>query len=606
MSVLLSCQSLTKSYHRGSLFSDISLVLHDGEKIGLIGPNGAGKSTLMRILAGQEKPDEGTVSQRNHICISYVPQESVFTEGYTVSQVIQEALADRPWDDEEKEIARDMALSQIGLQDPQQDANTLSGGWKKRLAIAAALSRKPDLLFLDEPTNHLDIEGILWLEGLLQQAPFTFMVVTHDRYFLEQITQTIVEIHRVYAQGFLRVEGNYSTFLERRNDYLEAQQKLEDALQSKVRREVEWLRRGPKARTTKAQARIQEAHRLISELDQVRSRMITRDTRIDFDATGRQTKELVVFHHVSKHWEEKRVIRDLSFKLVRRMRLGLVGGNGSGKSTLLRLLSGELEPDTGTIVRAHNLQVVHFRQERQALPPEISLRQALSPDGDHVIFQDRPIHVAGWAQRFGFRSEQLETKVRLLSGGERARIAIAELMRQPADVLLLDEPTNDLDIETLEILEQNLLEFPGALVLVTHDRYLLDSVCQVVLALDPEEDAIFVADYQQWEERKKQRKQLRKQEKTTAPNAVVLANRTKKRKKLSYQEQREWERMEEWIMEAEIQLKSCQAAMEDPAVTSNPSRLQEAYQALQVAQKLVEQRYERWAELEAKQSEESD
>lgn len=600
MSILLSCQSLSKSFDRGPLFQDITLGINQGDKIGLIGPNGAGKSTFMKILAGVETSDGGTLSLRNHTTVSYVPQESVFPAGTTAEDVILEALEDLPWDENEKQIALSIALSQVGLPDPSVDVSTLSGGWKKRLSIATALSRKPELVLFDEPTNHLDIEGILWLENLLKSAKFAFLVITHDRYFLEQITTAIVEINRIYASGSLRVEGNYSLFLERRSEYLEAQQKYEESLKTKVRREVEWLRRGPKARTTKAKFRVDEAHSLINELSNVRSRMSQTTTQIDFDATQRQTKELLVAENITKRLGDNDVIRGLDLKLTRKMRLGLVGGNGSGKTTLLRMLAGDTEPDTGELKRAHNLKVVYFRQEREPLPPETSLRRALAPDGDNIIYQERQIHVAGWAQRFGFRAEQLETKVKLLSGGERARIAIANLMKQPADVLLLDEPTNDLDIETLEVLENNLLDFPGALVLVTHDRFLLDRVCQVVLALDSEEDATFVADHHQWQDLKRERQRAKK--KVAKPQAAQ--HKPKKKKKLSYHEQREWDQIEEKIMEAEMALEECQAAMEDPDVVSDSSKLNDAYKALETTQKEVETLYARWAELEAKQEQE--
>ncbi len=602
MSILLSCQSVAKSFHQGPLFTDITLGINQGDKIGLIGPNGAGKSTFLKILAGIESPDSGTRSMRNHITISYVGQESTFPEGMTAEQVIEAGLADRPWDETEKQVALGMALSKIGLEDPTQDVGTLSGGWRKRLAIAVALSQNPDLILFDEPTNHLDIEGILWLEGLLKQAPFAFLVVTHDRYFLEQITTCIVEINRVYADGFLKFNGNYSRFLEHRAEYIEAQKKYGEALQNKVSREVEWLRRGPKARTTKAKSRIQEAHRLISELATVKSRMVKQDTQIDFDATNRQTKELLMMEDVSKKMGDKQLFRNFNMKLTRRMRLGLVGGNGSGKTTLLRMLTGALEPDSGQLKRADDLKVVYFEQEREPIPLEISLRQALAPDGDHVIFQDRQIHVVSWAKRFGFRVDQLEMKVKLLSGGERARISIAALMLQPADVLLLDEPTNDLDIETLDMLEQNLLEFPGALILVSHDRYLLDRVCQAVLVLESGEGPTFVADIEQWEKLKKERQKERQNtKKREAKSTQIPQHKTKKRKKLSYHEQREWEQMEEKIMEGEMDVESCQSAIEDPKVASDPGKLQECYEALQAAQSKVEQLYARWAELEAKQ-----
>jgi ATP-binding cassette subfamily F protein uup len=600
MSVLLSCQLLSKSYPQRDLFSGITFGISKGERIGLIGPNGAGKSTLLRILSGLEQPDSGTLSVRNHICVSYVPQEPQFEPNLTAEQIVARAVAERPWDDLEKEIAIGRALSQIGMLNPDQPVESLSGGWKKRLALAVALSRKPDLLLLDEPTNHLDIEGILWLEDLLQQDSFAFLVVTHDRYFLEQVARSMIEINRLYADGFLRIDGNYSEFLQRRAEYLEMQQKYEQSLVSKVRREVEWLQQGAKARTTKAKARIQEAERLQDELAIVQTRQLKRETQIDFNISGRKTKELLQVQGISKSLDQRVLFTNLSFRINRGTCLGLVGSNGSGKTTLLRILASESTPDTGSINHTERLQLVFFRQERPPLDMNTSLRRALAPDGDHVMFRGQQLHVASWAWRFGFRSEQLDVKIGLLSGGERARIAIAELMLQPADLLLLDEPTNDLDIETLEVLEQNLLDFPGALVLVTHDRYLLDRVCDVVLALEPGHDPVFVADYHQWREIQKNRRNLRKREQQTQSLERYQQTSAKNRKKLTYLEQKEWEQMEDLILAAELELEAQQNLLDDPDIASDAERLNQCYQLVQQSQNKVEQLYNRWAELEQK------
>ena len=354
--------------------------------------------------------------------------------------------------------------------------------------------QKPDVLLLDEPTNHLDLAGIEWLEGVLASSPFACVVISHDRYFLENVATQMAELNRAYPGGLLRVSGNYSEFLETKQEFLAAQSRRQEALENRVRIEKEWLRRGPKARTTKSKARIDRANELIGELADLGSRMQTRSAGIDFNATDRQTKRLVVLEDVDYSAGDKKLFNGLNFVITAGMRVGLVGPNGSGKTTLLRLLSGELKEDAGSIQRANALRVVYFEQNRQ-MDESLTLRRALAPESDSVIYQDRVIHVASWAARFLFTGEQLNQPVSRLSGGEKARVLIANLMLQPADLLLLDEPTNDLDIATLEILEESLLEYPGALVLVTHDRYMLDRISNVVLGLDGLGGAERFADY---------------------------------------------------------------------------------------------------------------
>ena len=630
MPPIISAQGLSKKYGTAPLFQGISFTVSSGDCIGVIGPNGSGKSTLLEILAGRVRPDTGDVAVRKGTRLSCVTQISEFAAGDTVLAVVEKAMeaAKVPHSERAGRIAE--TLGRVGFTDRSVMAATLSGGWRKRLAIAEALVQKPDVLLLDEPTNHLDLAGIAWLEGLLRNPPFACVVVSHDRYFLENAATEIVELDKLYAEGLLRVEGNYGTFLEAKELYLHAQRKEQASLANRVHTEIEWLRRGPKARTTKSKSRIGKAHEMIGELADMNARTRSTTAKIDFSATNRQTKQLITLDGVTCALGGRTLFKDLNFSVAAGMCVGLVGANGSGKTTLLRLLRGEMSPDGGRIQRAEPLRIVYFDQSRQ-LDPDLILRRALAPDSDAVIYQDQVIHVAAWAARFLFAAEDLNQRVGKLSGGERARVLIAQLMLQPADVLLLDEPTNDLDIPTLEILEESLLEFRGALVLVTHDRYLLDRVSTVVLGFDGAGSAERFADYSQWDAW---------QRKTTSRNNAAVASRamssggnssartagsgasvqivtnsktptettpsdematvTATRRKLSYQERREFATIEESIAQAEATLAANHSALTDPAVTSDGQKLLEACARMEEAQKNVERLYARWAELSEK------
>jgi ATP-binding cassette subfamily F protein uup len=596
--LLLSCDSIGKGFGARPLFEDLSFGISEGDRVGLIGPNGSGKSTLLKLLAGIEEPDSGTRSLRRGTRMGYVPQDPEFPTGKTVEETLVEALADDHAEDYEKDLRVAIALGRAGFNDPQQAVDILSGGWRKRLAIARALVKQPDILLMDEPTNHLDVEGILWLEDLLQSEPLAYLVVSHDRYFLENVTSRVLELDRRYPEGIFQAQGSYSDFLQKRDEVLRNQAEYQASLANKVRNEVEWLKRGAKARTTKAKGRIQEANRMIAELEEMKARTgaaANARAGIDFNASDRKTKKLLVTEGLTKSFERRRIVRNLDLKLTPGMRLGLLGPNGSGKTTLLSMLDGTLEPDAGTIQRAEWLRIVRFEQSRETLDKTVSLRRALAPEGDSVLYQDRSIHVAAWAKRFLFRTEQLDTPVSRLSGGEQARILMARLMLRPADLLILDEPTNDLDIPTLEVLEDSLLEFPGALVLVTHDRFLLESVSTLILALDGQGNSEYFADYAQWESA---RQSAPPPSKATAAKASPKP--AKGAKRLSYKEQQEWEKMEGAILEAENRVAAAQAGVEDPAVATDPAALQERCNELEKARQGVEKLYARWAELEAK------
>jgi ABC transport system ATP-binding/permease protein len=608
MPPILIAQNISKRFGATPLFENISFAVHDGEHIGLIGPNGAGKSTLLALLGGEQQPDSGEASFRKRARIAYVHQISGFAPGITVRQVIEAALERAAIPSEARDQNLHETLGRAGFTqsdstgNPGMDteASTLSGGWRKRLAIAEALVSQPDVLLLDEPTNHLDLEGIEWLEGLLRTAKFAFVVVTHDRYFLENVVDEVVELNRIYFAGLLSAKGGYSKFLEERAAYVEWQQRAQESLRNRVRIEMEWLRRGPKARTTKSKARIDNAKTLISDLGEIESRTRTATAGIVFDSTGRQTKRLIEVENATVTFGDREILRDVNITLTNGLKLGLAGPNGSGKTTLLRAITGELPLSAGEIRRASGLRIVYFSQMRE-LDTSLTLRRALAPDSDSVIYQDRVIHVAGYASRFLFTGEQLNQPVERLSGGERARVLIARLMLQPADVLILDEPTNDLDIPTLEILEESLLEFPGALILVTHDRYLLDRVTNAVLGLDGQGNSALFADYRQWEEWRDEQSRARAEVPAQqAQQSTSVAPSAAPRRKLSYLEQREYDAIEARIEEADARLRAAERRIEAPEIATDPEALTAALAAIEKAKADHDAVYARWIELTEK------
>ncbi len=637
MGVLLSARNLSKTFGTRALFSGVGLTVSDGQRLALIGPNGSGKSTLLKILSDSEHADEGEVQLRKGVRVAYVQQKDSFPEGTTLHTAIMHALREAMargevahlHDEHEAELAASMVLDRVGFADHDLETAVLSGGQRKRLAIAREIVKQPDVLLMDEPTNHLDLEGIEWLEEVLNAGPFTSVVVTHDREFLESVATGIVELSRQYPQGTFAIEGNYSEFLRRKSEFLDGQARQEQALANQVREDLRWLGRGAQARRTKSKSRIGASYERMDQLADLRDRNAApKATDIDWEATGRQTQKLLVARAITKSLGGRRLFTDLDLVLSPGSCVGLLGPNGSGKSTLIKVLMGELEPDAptpeaikaaaesrtppgtpapGTIRRAEKLRVVVFSQHRTEIDPGMTLSDALSPS-DAVIYQGRTLHINTWARKFLFTTEQLKQPVRAMSGGEQARIHIARLMLQPADVLVLDEPTNDLDIPSLEVLEESLEEFPGSIVLVTHDRAMLARLATTIVALDGLGGARHFASFEQWvrAQREPAAKAVSAQSAASvataasAPGtaAAPAAEPVKAKRKLAYKEQRELAEIEPSIQKHEALVKELEAKLNDPATAADHKTFDKVCREMAAAQTEVTRLYERWAELE--------
>ncbi len=610
MSVMISCQGISKAMTHKVLFKDLTLTLEDGERLGIIGPNGAGKSTLLKMIAGREAIDSGQIVQRKQLRVAFVEQSPQLNLTLTLEETMMQAAetAGLSWDTAQVEGHR--ILSRLGFEETHVQVAKLSGGWKKRLAIGIALLKTPDIVLFDEPTNHLDIRSVLWLEEFLRQAPFAWVVVSHDRYFLDRVAQRILEIHPLYPGSHRIDSGNYTQFMEKKRSYLENTLKEQQSLANKLRKEDDWLVRQPKARGTKAKGRIDEAMRMKSEMTDLKQRLVQSSSDIDFQGSGRKSKQLVVLNELGQKFGDRQLFRDLSLVISPGQIIGVLGDNGTGKSTLLKIIAGEISPSAGSVSKIPQLELVYFDQGRQSLEEGGTLKKALSEGQDNVIFQDRPIHVVSWARRFQFRSEQLDQPLSMLSGGEQAKVLIARLMLRKADVLLLDEPNNDLDIDTLETLEDSLDDFKGAIVLVSHDRYLLDRLCTSYLGLLRDGGIEAYASYGQWEQTlrdelkggKREKGLPKDKQKGSSAPASTSADKPRANKpvKLSYKEQREYDTMEATILAAETALAEAQEAMEEAAGHDDPQQIIQASAHMQKTQNQVDRLYARWGELENK------
>lgn len=600
MSYLMNLTDIEKSYGIELLFSEFSMGIEETDKIGVIGPNGAGKSTLLKIIAGITNPDSGDINRVKGLNCVYLDQAPEFDESATAGSVIFDAL-EKSLDinfDREGKIRKIIGLSGFSEYD-ERLISTFSGGMKKKLALACAMMKLPDILLLDEPTNHLDLEGIEWLENILKNSDFAFIAVTHDRQFLNNTARKIIEVSPVYPGSYLIVEGDYDRFLRDKTQFLENQSERVQTLRNKMRREDDWLSRSPKARTTKARYRIDSAEELRSELTETKRRdNVNLSPEIEFEATGRKTKRLISVEKVSKAYEGKNIFSEFSMVLKRNDRLSIVGPNGSGKTTLIDIFSKNLEPDKGKVFHVENLKILYFDQKRAFLDKTKTPKDILAPESDSVVLKNRKVHIISWLKKFGIDKDQINQPVHSLSGGEQARIMMADLVRTPCDIIFLDEPTNDLDIPTIEMLEESLMNFEGCVVAVTHDRYFAKSLGSQFVCLGGDGDIGIYSDLSQWKKDsavsniKKEKKPV----KETAPDSDKNAAQPKK---LSYKYQFELDHMEETILEAEEAVAEFESKICDPEIIQNQDEYAKICEELKNAQEKAEKLYERWEYLES-------
>lgn len=595
MAILLSAQNLEKSFGSQTLFRGLSFGVETGDRIGLIGPNGAGKSTLLKILAGSMDYDGGEIAKSRGLTLGYLEQSPTFADGVTVYDALAEVVEDPSnlgdvWE----------WMARLDLESDTV-VNDLSGGWRKRVALARELVRTPDLLLLDEPTNHLDLESILWLEDFLQTAPFATLTITHDRMFLQRIANRIFDLDKRNPDGLLSVKGSYADFIEAKQNLMHAQERQQVTLSNTLRRETEWLRRGAKARTTKQTARINATHQLADTVEELAGRNQSRTAQIDFQSAERHPQKLIEATEVSKSYGARKLFGPLDLLVGPKTRLGLLGANGSGKTTLIRILLGTEEPDTGKVKRAERLEPAYFAQYRDELDPKKSVLRTLVSEGDYVDYRGQFIFARSYLDRFLFRGEQMDMPVEKLSGGEKSRLRLAQLMLTKANVLILDEPTNDLDMATLAVLEQSLKEFDGAVILVTHDRYFLDQVANEILAFT-ENDAgqgelQRFADTLQWEAWLSTRKKRPARQDKNVAEIVPPAPEPVAKKKLSYKDQRELDGMEETIGKAEARLAELQVESAKPDIAANAAKLTPIVKEIAELEQRIEGLYARWSHL---------
>ena len=598
---LISLERVSIAYGHLPLLADASLQIEPRERVCVIGRNGTGKSTLLRIISGELAPEAGSVWHQPGLRIGSLAQDVPLDDPRPVSSVVSEGVKNMGDVDEwRKEQLVDVTLTRLDLP-PDAPVQTLSGGWKRRVLLARALVGQPDLLLLDEPTNHLDIETMTWLESLLVDYPGAVVFVTHDRVFLQHVATRIVELDRGRLTSW---PGDYETFLAKKEEWLANEAVRHEKFDKRLAEEEAWLRQGIKARRTRNEGRVRALMEMRTERAERRARM--GNVRLQAEMAERSGQMVFETVGVTRRFGDDTIVRDLSIRVTRGDRIGLIGPNGSGKTTLLRLLIGELEPDEGEIRRGAGVQIVHYDQQREQLDPDRSVFDTIADGSDTVVVNGQSQHVHGYLKQFLFPPERALSPVRALSGGERNRLLLARLFTRPSNVLVLDEPTNDLDIETLELLEAMLIDWPGTLLLVSHDRAFIDNVVTSTLAFEGAGRVCeYVGGYEDW-------LRQRPEPALPAPRTIEPANprtsapanpRTDEptAKKLTYREREELHALPARIEALETEQRDLEAAIAGPHFyKESAAAIEEALARREAVHEELLHALARWDELESR------
>lgn len=582
--VLLNAEHISLSWGENTLFDDVSFALEEQDKVGFIGINGTGKSTFLRILAGMQEPDAGTITLARGARIGYLPQSPDFSEPITVlQQVFRGAATDFA---EERAYEAKMLLTQLGITDFDKDVRLLSGGQKKRIAICSALINPSEILILDEPTNHIDNETAAWLEQQLKAYKGALVIITHDRYFLNRVTNRICELDHAKLYFY---EENYEGFVARKAERIASAAASERKRQTILRRELEWMRRGAKARTTKAKGRIQRFEELSSKTVQ------EEDGQVEMKSIStRLGKKTIEVSGLCKSWDGKTYIRDFDLTVARDDRIGIVGHNGTGKSTFLRILAGQAQPDAGTVSYGETVKIGYFAQDCGHMDQEQKVIEFIRDIAETVRTPDGTLSAAQMLETFLFTGEQQWTRIGSLSGGEQRRLYLLSVLMSAPNILLLDEPTNDLDIETLNILENYLEGFEGAVLAVSHDRYFLDKTARRIFEFRPNGDVQeYLGNYADYLDKRKEleRPTAEKTEKTEKSKPKNTG-----KTKMSYKDRYELEHIDDEI--AELEQKLAALKEEQAQITSDFVRLQELSEQIETMSGALDAKEERWIELQ--------